>query len=143
RLRVSYGVHRASLGENPTKEFDLADEDFEQAARLSPKDPSVVEGRSFALRCRADYKVSKGESPLRELETMERVAAAFLADGPLPPGAWTNIALLWGAQALFRGGLGEDPTSDYARADEAFARTGEPGSAAVCLPWARVRIEHA
>jgi tetratricopeptide (TPR) repeat protein len=143
RLRVRYGVHRAALGGNPSKEFDLADEDFEQAARLSPKDASVVEGRSFALRSRADYKVSKGESPLRELETMESVAAAFLADRPLPPGAWANVALLWAAQALYRGGLGEDPTSDYARADEAFAKTGETTSVAVSLPWARVRVEHA
>jgi len=143
RLRVNYGLHRAGLGENPTKEFDLADEDFEQAARLSPKDPSVIEGRSYALRCRADYKVSKGESPLKELETMETLAAAFLADRPLPPGAWTNIALLWAAQALYRGGLGEDPTSDYARADEAFSKTGAPSSPSVCVPWARVRIQHA
>ena len=29
-LRVTYGVHRASLGDNPIKEFDLADEDFDQ-----------------------------------------------------------------------------------------------------------------
>jgi len=143
RLRVNYGLHRAGLGENPTKEFDLADEDFEQAARLAPKDPSVIEGRSYALRCRADYKVSKGESPLKELETMESAAAAFLAERPLPPGAWTNIALLWAAQALYRGGLGEDPSSDYARADEAFAKSGEPGSPAVCIAWARVRVQHA
>src|SRR5258708_15066915 len=84
RLRVTYGVHRASLGENPVKEFDLADEDFDQAARLKPGDPTVIEGKSFALRCRADYRVSKGESPLKELETMEGLAAAFIADKPLP-----------------------------------------------------------
>jgi tetratricopeptide (TPR) repeat protein len=143
RLRVSYGVHRAGLGENPTKEFDLADEDFDQAERLRPKDASVVEGRSFALRCRADYKVSKGESPLKELETMEGAAAAYLSDRPLPPGAWANIALLWAAQALYRGGLGEDPSSDYARADEAFAKTGEATGVMVSAQWARVRVQHA
>jgi serine/threonine-protein kinase len=143
RLRVNYGVHRSGLGENPTKEFELADEDFDKAARLSPKDPSVVEGRSFALRCRADYLVSRGESPLKELETMESVAAAYLAERPLPAGAWMNVALLWAAQALYRGGLGEDPTSDYARADEAFSKTGEAAGAAVCASWARVRVQHA
>jgi serine/threonine-protein kinase len=143
RLRVNYGVHRASLGENPTKEFDLADEDFEQAARLRPKDPSVIEGRSLSLRCRGDYKASRGESPLKELEAMEGLAAAFLADAPLPAGAWANIALLWAAQALYRSNLGEDPTSDYARADEAFAKTGEATGVSVSAQWARVRVQHA
>jgi serine/threonine-protein kinase len=143
RLRVIYGLHRAALGENPSKEFDLADEDFGQAELLRPKDPSVVEGRSFSLRSRADYLVSKGESPLKELETMESVAADYLAVRPLPPGAWANIALLWAAQALYRGGLGEDPTSDYGRADEAFAKTGETTSVAVSWEWARVRVLHA
>src|SRR6185436_12554282 len=62
---------------------------------------------------------------------------------PLPAAAWANIALLWAAQALFRGQLGEDPASDYARADEAFSKTGAPYGGAVCAQWARVRVQHA
>src|SRR5207249_1916543 len=118
-------------------------EDFDQAARLKPKDPSVLEGRSFALRSRADYRVGRGESPLKELETMEGLAEAYLKDKPLPPDVWINIALLWADQALYRGALSEDPTSDFVRADEAFKKVDESFGASLHASWARVRVQHA
>jgi len=139
-VRVNYGVHRAGLGENPLKEFDLADEDLEQASKLKPREAAVTAGRSYALRCRAEYKAGRGESPLKELETMESLAAAFIAEKPLPPEAWMNIALLWAAQAVYRGGLGEDPTGDFARADEAFGKVQMENKVTLHAKWARVRV---
>ncbi|MBI3854685.1 MAG: hypothetical protein HY293_03220, partial [Planctomycetes bacterium] len=142
-VRVNWGVHRASLGENPAQEFDQADEDLAQAAKMKPKEASVVAGRSYLLRCRAEHKVEKGESPLKELEAMEALAAPFVAEKTLPAEAWMNIALLWAANAAFRGGLGEDPFSDFARADEAFGRVQMENKVTLHAKWARVRVQQA
>jgi tetratricopeptide (TPR) repeat protein len=142
RVRVDYGVRRSSLGENPLKEFDLADEDLAQAAHLNRKDPAVLAGRSHALRCRADYRVSRGESPLKELEMMETLATAYGAETkPLPPEGWMNIALLWADQGLFRAGLGEDPASDFERADDAFGKVEKAFPVTLHAKWARVRVQ--
>lgn len=143
-VRIEYGTHRSSLGDNPVKEFDLADEDLAQAAHLDRKDPAVLGGRSFALRSRAEYRVSRGESPLKELETMESVATAYLAEKKaLTPEAWMNLGLLWAEQGNFRGGLGEDPTSDFARADDAFGKVEKSSPITLHAKWAMVRVLHA
>jgi len=51
-----------------------------------------------------------------------------------------NYALMWADQALFRGNLGEDPSSDFARAEEAFGKIKDP----CFVPWhekrARMRV---
>ncbi len=112
---------------------------------MSPRDPTVLEGRSLTLRSRAEYRVDRGESPLKELEALEGLSTIFLgeqADKRLPDAAWTNIALLWAVQARYRAGLAEDPSSDYARADDAFGKVGAK-SVALHAAWARVRIDHA
>lgn len=140
-VRVNYGVYRSTIGENPLKEFDLADEDLAQAAHLNRKDPAVLGGRSFALRCRADYRVSRGESPLKELEAMETLAAAFTAEKrPLTPEAAMNIALLWADQAVHRSGLGEDSSADFAKSEEAFRKVDMTYRLTLYAKWARVRV---
>jgi serine/threonine-protein kinase len=142
-LRANYGLHKAETGGNPLKEFDLADEDLNQAATLHPKDPFVLSGRSYALRARAEYKVGKGESPARELETMEALAAPFIADKSMPAEAWMNVALLRAAQAVYRGSLGEDPMGDFARADQAFGMVQIPDKVTLHAKWARVKVQQA
>jgi len=142
-VRANYGLYKSSVGGNPIKEFELADEDLNQAAKLRPKDPFVLSGRSYALRARAEHKVDKGESPLKELETMEALAAPFVADKTMPAEAWMNVALLWAAQASYRGGLGEDPMSDFARADQAFAMVQMANKITLHAKWARVKVQQA
>jgi tetratricopeptide (TPR) repeat protein len=97
-------------------------------------------GRCFALRSRGDYKVARGESPLKELEELEALAVEANKTGPLPSEAWLHIALIWKDQALFRGGLGEDPTSDFARAEEAFERFADPNPLERNEKRARMRV---
>jgi serine/threonine-protein kinase len=142
-VRANYGVHKSETGGNPLKEFDLADEDLNQAATLHPKDPFVLSGRSYAFRVRAEYKVGKSESPAKELETMEALAAPFIADKTMPAEAWMNVALLRAAQAVYRGTLGEDPMGDFARADQAFGMVQIPDKVTLHAKWARVKVQQA
>ncbi|MBV8878953.1 MAG: serine/threonine protein kinase [Planctomycetaceae bacterium] len=142
-IRTLQASWRASLGGNPEKSYEEAAADLDQAALLKPGDVSVLIGRSFTFRSRADYKTGRGESPLKDLEELEAQIADYSKHGTVPPEAWMNYALTWAAQALYRGGLGEDPTSDFARAEEAFDKIKEPCAADWKEKRARMRVQRA
>jgi serine/threonine protein kinase len=143
RVRTSQARHHASLGESPHKGFEEAAADLDLAARLDPKDPSILAARSETLWSRADYRTGRGESPLKDLEELEGRIAGYSKIGAVPEEAWMNFALIWGDQALFRASLGDDPSSDFARAEDAFANIKDP----CFVPWhekrARMRVERA
>jgi len=126
KVRTLQATHRASLGENPLKGFEEAEADLALAAKIDARDASILVGRGLTLRSRGDYKVSRGESPLKDLEDLETLAATYAKDAPIPPETWLHIALLWTDQALFRGSVGEEPSSDFSRAEEAFEKVTEP-----------------
>jgi serine/threonine protein kinase len=143
KVRTLQSVHRASLGESPHKGFDEAAADLDLAARLAAGSPLVLVGRSLNLRSRGDYKEGRGESPLKDLEELEGLIATQPKTTPVPAEAWMNYALLWADQALFRAGLGEDPASDFTRAEQAFAEIKEPGPADWKEKRARMRVQRA
>jgi len=142
-VRTLQAEHRASLGENPQKGFEEAATDLDQAARLSPGDPSILAGRSLTLRSRADYRTGRGESPLQDLEELERRISELAPPGVVPEEAWMNFALIWSDQALFRAALGEDPSSDFARAEEAFEKIKDPCPLSWHEKRARMRVQRA
>jgi serine/threonine protein kinase len=138
--RTEHAAHHASLGELPQKGFEEAEADLDLAARLAPGDESILVGRTFALRSRADYRVARGESPQKELEDMEALAAAYRKNAPVPGEAWMNIALGWKDQALFKGGQGEPTAKDFDRAEEAFEKVAHPNPVARNEARARMRV---
>jgi serine/threonine protein kinase len=140
KVRTQQAAHRVSLGENPLKDFEEAEADLALAAKLAPRDASILAGRSMTLRSRGDYKVGRGESPLKELEDLETLATK---EAGIPAEAWLNIALLWSDQALYRGSLGEEPASDFTRAEEAFEKVTEPFLALRNEQRARMRVQRA
>ena len=127
-LRIRRGLHRMRLGENPLPDFDEADADLfqtltlgkAQVQELPPYSSSALVVKSEGLRYRGDYRLLRGEGPLKELELLEKDAEQTRKVEPLAPQVWMNLALLWGDQALFRSGLGEDPTGDFKRVEESF-----------------------
>ena len=53
-----------------------------------------------------------------DVESWPNLFTEYAKAGIVPAEAWTNLGLSWAALALYKGGQGEDPNAEFAKAEK-------------------------
>src|SRR4029079_6965010 len=115
-LRRDRGVDRANRGDDPTTDYQAAEEDYSEALRLNKETIPGWNGRAILRVTRGEYRSARDQDPLpdfaaaeKDLEELEKLAAR-------QDYVWTWRSIL----GLFRGSYlasrGKNAMPDFDRA---------------------------